>query len=49
MDKIYGRCRENYWYGVKIVFDREEYCNKSMISNITDVEEDDEDEPKEIA
>ena len=42
MDKNFGRCREGYWYGVKIVFDRDEYCNKSMISNITDMEEEEE-------
>ena len=48
MDKIHGRRRDTYWYGVKIVYDRDEYCNKSAISNITDMEEDD-DEPEEIA
>ena len=47
MDKTYGRCKDNYWYGVKIVFDRDEYCNKSTISNITDLEE--EDDTSEIA
>jgi P4 family phage/plasmid primase-like protien len=47
MDKVYGQSKHNYWYGVKIVYDREEYCNKSMVSNITDAEED-EDEESEI-
>jgi hypothetical protein len=47
MDKMYGRCRDTYWYGVKMVYDRDEYNNKSVISNITDMEE--EDETEEIA
>jgi len=47
MDKMYGQSKHNYWYGVKIVYDREEFCNKSMVSNITDAEED-EDEESEI-
>jgi putative DNA primase/helicase len=47
MDKTYGRCKDNYWYGVKISYDRDEYCNKSAISNMTDMEE--EDESTEIA
>lgn len=44
MDKTYGQCRNGYWYGVKIVYDRDEYCNKSRISNITDIEEEDEED-----
>jgi hypothetical protein len=49
MDKNFGRCKDNYWYGVKIAFDRDEYCNKSAISNITDIEEEEEDDTDEIA
>jgi len=44
MDKIHGRRRDGYWYGVKIVYDRDEYCNKSAVSNITDIEDEDETE-----
>jgi len=44
MDKMYGQSKHNYWYGVKIVYDREEFCNKSAISNITDMEEDEDEE-----
>jgi len=42
MDKIYGRCRDGYWHGVKIVVVRETFCNYSTISNITDMDEEDE-------
>ena len=50
MDKMHGRCRDTYWYGVKMVYDRDEYNNKSVISNITDMEEEEaeEDESMEI-
>jgi hypothetical protein len=44
MDKTYGQCRNTYWYGVKLVYRSDEYCNKSTISNITDIEEEDEDD-----
>jgi hypothetical protein len=49
MDKIHGRRRDGYWYGVKIVYERDEYCNKSAISNITDMEYEEEDETEEIS
>jgi P4 family phage/plasmid primase-like protien len=39
MDKLFGQSRNNYWYGVKVVYDRDEFSNNS-ISNNTDVEED---------
>jgi P4 family phage/plasmid primase-like protien len=41
MDRVYGACRNNYWYGVKIIYERDENqpCD---ISVRTDIEEEDE-------
>jgi hypothetical protein len=41
MDRVYGTCRNNYWYGVKIVYERDENQECDM-SIRTDVEEEDE-------
>jgi len=46
MDKIHGRRQDTFWPGVKIVYPRDEYCNKSTVSILTDVEDDDEEETK---
>lgn len=48
IDRQFGSCRDNYWYGVKIVYERDENtnikCDYSVITGATDLDEQEEED-----